>query len=152
MKKIILTLLILTNIYGYEKGDVIPATLASYIGITKDKIYIIDFFASWCSSCKKEVPLLSKLNEQLDKIKFEIIGIDVDKKISKGLKFQKDLKENGNLSFKVVNDPQNSVIRAFSPIGMPTLYYVKNRKILAIITGAIDNIDKVILKDLEELE
>ena len=31
---------------------------------------------------------------------------------------------------------------------MPTLYYIQNRKIIKIITGAVDDIDRVILDDL----
>ncbi len=152
MKTAIVSLLLLTNLYAYEKGDTISDAIASHIGCTQDKVYVIDFFASWCGSCKKEIPLLAKANTQIDKAKFEIIGIDVDKKIKQGLKFQKNLKEVGKLNFRVINDPQNLVISEFSPIGMPTLYYVKNKKIVGIITGAIDNIDAVILKDLKELE
>jgi len=152
MRKAIFSLLLLTNLYGYEKNDIISESLASYIGCTKEKVYVLDFFASWCGSCKKEIPLLSKVNSELDETKFEIIGIDVDKKIQHGLKFQKILKDSGKLNFRVINDPQNSIISEFSPIGMPTLYFVKDRKIVKIITGAIDNIDKVILQELKELE
>jgi len=152
MKKTVLSVLLLTNLYGYNKGDTISDSLASHIGITQNKIYVVDFFASWCGSCKKEIPLISKVNKEIDKTKVEIIGIDVDKKVQHGLKFQKMLKNGGKLNFKVINDPQNSVIAEFSPIGMPTLYYIKNKKIVKILTGAIDNIDKHILQDLKELE
>ena len=152
MKKMIMSLLLLTNLYAYDKGDTISDALATHIGCDGDKVYVIDFFASWCGSCKKEIPLLSKLNTKIDKSKVEIIGIDVDKKVSHGLKFQKMLASEGNLNFRVVNDPQNKIISAFAPIGMPTLYYVKNKKIVGIITGAIDNVDSVVFKQLQELE
>ena len=152
MKTAIMSLLLLTNVYAYDVGDTISDSISSYIGSTKDKIYIIDFFASWCNSCKKEIPLLSKVNKKIDKTKIEIIGIDVDKNIQHGLKFQKMLKDDGKLNFRVINDPQNNLISAFSPIGMPTLYYVKENKIIRIITGAVDNIDKVILQDIKGME
>ena len=148
MRTVIASLLLLTNLSAYEKGDIISDSIASHIGSTQDKVYVIDFFASWCSSCKKELPLISQANTQIDKSKFEIIGIDVDKKVQQGIRFQNRLK----LNFRVINDPQNLVISKFSPIGMPTLYYVKNKKIVKIITGAVDNIDSVILQDLKELE
>ena len=152
MKKTIMSLLLLTNLYAYEKGDVISDALASHIGCDGEKVYVVDFFASWCGSCKKEIPLLSKLNIKLDKTKFEIIGIDVDKKVSHGLKFQKMLKSSGNLNFRVINDPQNNIISAFTPLGMPTLYYIKDKKVVGIVTGAIDNVDSVVHKQLQELE
>jgi thiol-disulfide isomerase/thioredoxin len=152
MKKITATLLLLTNLYGYDVGDRVDATLASHIGFEKDKVYIVDFFASWCGSCKKEIPLLSKANRELDKTKFEIVGIDVDKKVENGIEFQDALRKRDRLNFRVINDPQNLIISKFSPIGMPTLYYVKNQKVLKILTGAIDDIDQVVIKDLHSME
>jgi len=152
MKTVIISLLLLTNLFAYEKGDVISKDIASYIGCNDNKVYVIDFFASWCGSCKKEIPLISKANNKIDKTKVQIIGIDVDKKIEQGIKFQKTLKADGKLNFKVINDPQNLIISKFAPIGMPTLYYVKNRKIIDIITGAVDDIDEKILNDLQGIK
>jgi len=146
-----ISLLLFSNIYAYEKGDTISDAIASHIQVTQDKLYIIDFFASWCGSCKKEIPLISLANQKIDTTKVEIIGIDVDKKVAQGIKFQNKLKKDNHLNFRVINDPQNLVIADFAPIGMPTLYYIKNKKIVKIITGAVDNIDKVILQDIKEM-
>ena len=150
MKIIILALLLGANLLAYSKGDIISTEMAAHLGLKDSKIYIIDFFASWCSSCQKEIPLMSKLNTKLDKSQVELIGIDVDKDIKKGLEFQASLKEKGDLNFRVVNDPSNLVIGEFSPIGMPTLYYIKDKKVLGIITGAVDNIDERINNDLKK--
>ena len=149
MKIMLLSFLLLTSLFGLQKGDVVSQNMASHIGLTGDKVYIVDFFASWCGSCKKEIPLISKANDKIDKNSVQIIGIDVDKNVNSGLSFQKKLKSQNKLNFKVVNDPQNLIIGTFNPVGMPTLYYIKNRKIVEIITGAVDNIDKKILHDLE---
>lgn len=72
--------------------------------------------------------------------------------INDTLKFQKMLKNKNSLSFRVINDPQGSIISKFSPIGMPTLYYIKNNKIVKIIIGATDAIDQKILNDLQEIQ
>ena len=152
MKKIIASLLLLTNLFAYEKGDIISENMAAHLGCTDNKIYVIDFFASWCGSCKKEIPLISKANTQIDSSKVQIIGIDVDKDVNKGISFQNTLKAENKLNFKVINDPANLIISEFNPVGMPTLYYIKDRKVLSIITGAVDNIDEVILNDIKEMK
>ena len=152
MKAAIASLLLLTNLIAYNHGDTIDDSMAAHLGINSDKLYVVDFFASWCSSCKKELPLVSEINADLDASKVEIIGIDVDKDISKGIKFQEKLKGEGHLNFRVINDPQNLIISEFQPIGMPTLYYIKNKKIVKVITGAVDGIDEVILHDIKEME
>lgn len=141
----------MTLLFGYKEGDTIDPQLQKHLGLQDDKVYIIDFFASWCSSCEKEIPLISKVNQKIDKTRFEIIGVDVDKDAKKADEFQKALRKDGLLDFRVINDPMNLIIGKFEPIGMPSLYYVKDGKVVGIIYGAIDEIDKQILKDLESL-
>ena len=152
MKVLVMSLLFSVLLLGYEKGDQVSDTMVKHLGLSGEKVYIIDFFASWCGSCKKELPLISKLNSQIDKSKVEIIGIDADKDMKKAQKFQAELKAKGHLDFKVVNDPQNLVIAEFNPIGMPSLYYVKEGKVVGMITGAVDDIDQQILNDLKAME
>ena len=147
MRYLITFLLTSMFLFGYQKGDVVEPSIAQKLDLKKDKIYVIDFFASWCSSCKKEMPLLIKASTKMDKSKFELIGVDVDKKISEGVAFQKKY----NISFRVVNDPKNEIIKAFDPIGMPSLYVIKNGKVVDFLFGAKDNIDELILDELKEL-
>ena len=139
------------SLFAYQKGDTVDITLQKHLDMKTDKIYIIDFFASWCASCKKEIPLISKVNTTLDKDHVEIIGIDVDKDENKGVAFQKKLTSEGKLNFRVVNDPMNLIVAKFNPIGMPALYYIKEGKVVDIIYGAVDNIDQKIILDMEKL-
>ncbi len=152
MKIAIMFFILLTNLLAYQEGETISDNMASHLGLKEDKVYVVDFFASWCGSCKKEIPLISKANRQIDADKVEIIGVDVDKDINKGIKFQESLKADGNLNFRVINDPQSLVVSEFNPVGMPTLYYIKNNKIIKIITGAHNDIDEVILDDLKGMK
>jgi len=152
MKHIMLTLLLGSLLFAYKVGDEVNNDIAKTLGMKENKIYIVDFFASWCGSCKKEIPYISKVDALVDKSKVEIIGVDVDKDVQKGIAFQNELKSKNALSFRVVNDPMNNIIKEFKPIGMPALFYVKNKKVVEVIFGAVDNIDSVILKDLKRLQ
>lgn len=49
-------------------------TLASIPG----KIKIINFWATWCTPCQKEIPLLNKLHEEYTEDGLQIIGIAID--------------------------------------------------------------------------
>ena len=152
MKNILFSLLLTSGAFAYQVGETLDAPIASKLGLNSDKIYVIDFFASWCGSCKKEIPLISIANNRINKHTTQIIGVDVDKNLQDGIDFQNKLKEKKRLNFKVVNDPKGEIISKFSPIGMPTLYYVKNNKVLKIITGAVDEIDNIILSDLKAMQ
>lgn len=149
MKHILLPILLSCTLFSYEKDDTINDAMAAHLNINDEKVYIVDFFASWCSSCKKEIPLISKANTVIDPSKTKIIGIDVDKDPKKGIAFQKMLQENNQLNFQVINDPQNLIITDFNPTGMPTLFYIKNKKVLKVTTGAVPNIDEEIIETLK---
>ncbi len=43
------------------------------------KIVLLNFWATWCSSCKTEIPVLNALYDKYKKSGLEIIGIAIDK-------------------------------------------------------------------------
>lgn len=51
----------------------------------KGKVLVINFWATWCAPCKKEIPELIKLRQEWANRNVEFIGIAVD--------FQKDVQE-----------------------------------------------------------
>lgn len=48
----------------------------------KGKVVLVDFWASWCSPCRKETPYLKKLEKSIDNSKFTIISISTDKDLN----------------------------------------------------------------------
>jgi len=144
MNKVLILIVSLSLSYALKVGERVDSSLINKLNIDTNKIVIIDFFASWCHSCEKEIPLISQYNTTIDKNKIEIIGIDVDRDKSDGIEFQKKLKKSNNLNFRVIDDPSNEIIAIFKPLGMPALYILKDAKIVEIIYGAIDDIDQVL--------
>ncbi|HML70348.1 MAG TPA: TlpA disulfide reductase family protein [Macellibacteroides fermentans] len=51
--------------------------LSEYVG--QGKIVLIDFWASWCPPCRKEMPALVELYKKYNKKGFEIVGVSLDK-------------------------------------------------------------------------
>jgi len=128
-----------------ETGDSVPKNIQDRLKLESDKVYVVDFFASWCKSCKKELPLITNVyNEKIA----EVIGINVDKNKENGEKFVKELE----LAFPIVYDSDKSLVEAFNPLGFPAVYYVKNGQILNIIFGAVEEIDKKIKEDIKAIK
>lgn len=144
MKTFFLLLFLLNSLFAYELGSSIDAKILSDLKINDNKIYIVDFFASWCHSCEEEIPDLNDLHKILDKKKYELIGIDIDKDIEKAKAFQKAL----HVNFRVINDNEQKIVSVFKPIGMPSLYIIQDKKVLHVMIGARDDIDEVISRFL----
>jgi cytochrome c biogenesis protein CcmG, thiol:disulfide interchange protein DsbE len=135
-------------LFAYQEGDQLPENITQTLDINPNKIYVVDFFASWCHSCKKELPQLSKITSTLNADHVKIIGVDVDENTDEGKKFQEELQ----LTFHTINDPSNTIIKAFEPVGMPAIYIIKNNKVHRVLFGAMDHIDTVILNELKALQ
>ncbi|GEM_PF-504246 len=145
-----LTLTTLTTLpsYAVENGEELSPELLQALNIDKNKITIIDFFASWCVSCRVELPQISQLIPNLDNQQIDMIGINVDEEIDEGQAYIDTFKPTGGLNFRVYMDPEQQMIDVFEPLGMPALYYIQNGIVKKMHLGAMANIDEIIKSDL----
>lgn len=56
----------------------VGATRETSLKDLRGKVVLIDFWATWCGPCKKEMPNLKKIYEKYARDGFEIIGISLD--------------------------------------------------------------------------
>ena len=52
--------------------------LQSYLNQKNDTIYVINFWATWCVPCIKELPYFEKLNQKYKNGKFKMILVSLD--------------------------------------------------------------------------
>lgn len=52
--------------------------LKPYLSRQDDKVYVINFWATWCAPCVKELPHFEKLNEEMSGKNFEVILVSLD--------------------------------------------------------------------------
>ncbi|GEM75724.1 TlpA family protein disulfide reductase [Vibrio sagamiensis] len=132
---------------AYQEGDSLSQSVIEKLQLNNNKLTIVDFFAEWCISCRKELPEINQLYSELKGTGVTFKGVDVDEDVEVGLEFQKQL----GLKFPVINDPQQSLIAEFKPIGMPALYYIYQGKVIKRRFGAINHIGDIITNDLMEM-
>ena len=136
---------------AYQVGDNVDPEILARLQVDNDKVTVVDFFAAWCVSCHKEIPLISKVEQQANPDKVAIVGVDVDQELSEAQAFQAELKAKQALSFPVVNDTDQQIVAKFGPLGMPALYYLKGGKVIGQHLGAVADIDQVLTQELREL-
>jgi peroxiredoxin len=81
----------------------------------RGKVIMLQFTASWCSVCRKEMPHIEK--EIWQKLKtrkdFALFGIDMDEPLDKVKKFRKDIK----ISYPLGLDPGAGIFNNFAVKG-----------------------------------
>jgi thiol-disulfide isomerase/thioredoxin len=72
--------------FTIENGnlDNTPASFSNYIG--KGKYILVDFWASWCGPCRREIPNLKEVYNKYKGDKFDILGVAVWDKRDETLK------------------------------------------------------------------
>jgi cytochrome c biogenesis protein CcmG/thiol:disulfide interchange protein DsbE len=136
---------------AYSVGDAVDPAILSRLQIDPAKVTVIDFFAEWCISCRKELPLISAVHGRLDKAKVDFVGIDTNDSLSAAEAFQRDMRAKGALSFRAINDPEQNLVGLFKPKGYPALYILKGGKVVAQHLGALPNVDALLDRELKSL-
>ncbi len=83
------------------------------------KVCVVDFWATWCNTCKETIPKLAELSSKYKDQGLVVVGISVDKGSSE--KISKSAKKLG-INYLVLLDKDNSLSKSFGFTGIPSLY------------------------------
>jgi len=75
-----------------------PVTLSDYI--QKGKYVLIDFWASWCAPCCKQMPELIKIYDRFKNKNFEIVGVSFDNNKNEWVEYIHENFMASNVRFK----------------------------------------------------
>jgi thiol-disulfide isomerase/thioredoxin len=80
MKALSSTILILFALVANgQKADQIKLKdLQLLLTTPSEQIQVINFWATWCAPCVKEIPLFEKLNEENNEVKVTLVSMDYD--------------------------------------------------------------------------
>ena len=90
----------------------------------QDKILLVNFWATWCAPCIKEMPSLDRLKKKIYK-NFDVIAVSVDRD---GVKKVKDFfNENKITNLEEYFDTKNSLAKEMNLIGLPTSFFINKK-------------------------
>ena len=110
--------------------------------------YVINFWATWCVPCKKELPDLNLLKTKLKSHRIDVLTISIDKKnIEEQMIF---LSKNGASDLTHFFDKKMEVFKALKLRGIPsTIFINKNGEVISKHEGILkwgeDEIIKAII-------
>ena len=108
----------------------------------KGNIMIINFWASWCLPCKREMPSLEKLALNYPNIKVYPINMEKPNKL-RARDFYNSI---GVVSLDIYFDPDFSLVKKFKMRGLPTSILInKNGMEVGRVVGELDFYSKEFL-------
>jgi thiol-disulfide isomerase/thioredoxin len=89
--------------HAFRTIDGAPLSLRSLEG----QVVVLNFWASWCQPCRRELPSLDALNTQLAAQGGRVLAISIDRDAEKARRFAKTYR----LSLPIVHDGPEGVVR-----------------------------------------
>ena len=98
---------------------------------------LLNFWATWCAPCRKEMPSLSTLQAQLGDTRFKVVTIATGRNAPKAMQAMFDALEIKNLT--LYRDPKQKLAKDMAVLGLPmTLLISPQGKEVARLRGEAD--------------
>lgn len=81
----------------------------------RGRVVLLNFWASWCEPCEREMPAMERLHASLPAEAFALVAIAIDETPANVVAFQ----ERMRLSFPILLDPAGRVYAAYQTMGVP---------------------------------
>ena len=117
----------------------------------KGKLVIINFWATWCAPCKKEMPSLDSLYQNSNFKNLEVLAVNMEQpNTAKTKKFFDDIKIK---KLKIFFDSKLNFVKEFKLRGVPTTIFInKKGEEFARIIGEANFQDEKFIKWLKKYD
>jgi len=115
----------------------------------KGKVVILNFWATWCAPCRREIPSLERLYQLRKDKGFEILAVSVDRaSLSKVASFV----ANYQMSFPVLADQRGAVGQRYWAKAIPTSFLLDKKGVIRWkVVGTREWDDPFVLSKVDQL-
>ena len=100
----------------------------------KGRVVLVNFWATWCPPCRREMPSMERLSQALKGEAFSVLAVDVGEDADTIDAFTSQF--DAAPTFPILLDTQSRVMQAWKVAGLPTTFLVdKQGHIVASVIG-----------------
>ena len=103
----------------------------------KDHVVLVQFWATYCTPCRKEMPSMNKLTKKLEELKvpFKILAINMGETKDEVQKFVDEVKPE----FTILLDPKGEHVQAWNVFAAPSNFIIDGKgKIRYTLFGEVE--------------
>src|SRR5574340_450037 len=116
----------------------------------KGKVVLINFWATWCPPCRREMPSMERLLQTLAGEAFTVLAVDVGEDAETIQAFTSQL--DAAPTFPILLDPRSHAMQAWQVAGLPTTFLVDKRgRIVASAIGGREFDHPELVRAIREL-
>jgi thiol-disulfide isomerase/thioredoxin len=107
--------------FTLEDIDAKKFSLKDYRG----KVILLNFWATWCPPCRREMPSIERLNQNLKGKDFIVLAVNQMEDSDQVFTYTGELEVAP--TFTILFDKDSNVARAYSVLGLPTTYLIDKK-------------------------
>src|SRR5687768_10546190 len=142
-----------------EAGTDVGSTMPEYTAVTldgakwdlaarRDKVVLLNVWATWCGPCRFEIPELQAMHEKYGPQGFEVVGVSVDESGAEAVKTF--VAEQEKMTYPVVLDAEAKLANMLQTTVLPTSVLVdRTGKIVWKKSGPLTLTDQELTKAIE---
>ncbi len=152
----VLASILLLGVLGQVPAHAVKAQNFNLQGITSNvnlgsyrgRVVYLDFWASWCTPCRKSFPWMNAMQKQYGKYGFEVVAINLDEDRKLAEEFLKQTPANFTIAF----DPTGKTAESYSVDVMPSSFLIDRKGELVAIHKGFRTVDSAALeKEIRQL-
>lgn len=114
----------------------------------RGQVVVLNFWASWCGPCRKEMPILEQVHKQYKAKGMTLVGVNVEPEAADALKFLKSMP----VSFPILFDRDSTVSKQYQVQGMPnTVILDRAGKVRYVHRGYQPGVENTYLDEIRTL-
>jgi thiol-disulfide isomerase/thioredoxin len=118
------------------------------IGNLRGQVILINFWATWCPPCRKEMPSLDRLDKMESGRQFTVLAVNVKEQVDLVEHFLEEMP----LSFPIALDEDGKLAKAWRVFVYPTSYLIdKQGQIRFSLSGTLEWDDPEVVEVIEQL-